>query len=72
MKTITTVQGDTWDIIAKREYGNELLMDVLIKANIQHRKTVIFSAGVVLNVPELDETELTKVSNLPIWKQGGA
>lgn len=73
MKTTTTIQGDTWDIIAYRLYGNERLMHILINANIQHRKTVIFPAGVVLNVPEIDTTSAEYEKNLPPWKQiGGA
>ena len=32
MKTYTTVAQDTWDIIAKRVYGSEALMDQLIRA----------------------------------------
>jgi phage tail protein X len=71
MATITTRQGDTWDILAKRAYGNELFMDVLIKANINHRKTVIFPAGVVLELPEIDTTSTEYEANLPVWKRTG-
>lgn len=70
MTTIKTISGDTWDIIAKRVYDNEMLMNVLINANIEHRKTVVFRAGVVLNVPEVDTTALENDSDLPIWKRG--
>ena len=69
-KVIVTHAGDTWDILAKKIYGNELLMDELIKANIHFRKTVIFSAGVVLNVPEIDTTLAEYEANLPPWKRG--
>lgn len=69
MATVTTVQGDMWDIIAKKQYGDELHMDKLIKANIQHRNTVIFPAGVVLNVPEIDTTSADYEMNLPPWKR---
>lgn len=71
MATITTNQGDTWDMLAKRVYGNELLMDVLIKANFEHRDVVIFSYGTVLNVPEIDTTSSEFEANLPPWKQSG-
>lgn len=71
MATVTTKQGDTWDILAKDAYGNELFMDILIKANISHRKTVIFPAGVVLEVPEIDTTSAEYDVNLPIWKRTG-
>ena len=37
-----TIQGDTFDKIAKKIYDDEFLMDVLIKANPEHSRTVIF------------------------------
>lgn len=49
--TYTTVQGDTWDIIAMRKLGSEKLMHMLIEMNQQHRETVFFSAGTVLQLP---------------------
>ena len=61
----STIQGDTWDMIAKRVYGNELLCDVLMQANPMHLNTVIFPAGIVLAVPE---TELTFRSAPPPWR----
>ena len=52
----TTIQGDTWDAIAYVVYGDEMQMHLLIEANPDQRETVIFSAGVVLNVPDIGET----------------
>jgi phage tail protein X len=69
VKQYTTVAQDTWDIIAKRVYGSEALMDQLIRANLQHRKTVFFSAGVVLNVPDIDTDSMEFAENLPPWKR---
>lgn len=69
MKTYETRAMDTWDIIAKRVYGFEALMDQLIRANLQHRKTVFFSAGVVLNVPDIDAESAEFAENLPPWKR---
>ena len=65
--TYTTVSGDTWYIVAYKAYGNEMYMDTLIKANIEHKDTYIFPAGVVLTLPEI---ELTVSESLPPWKQG--
>ena len=48
MKSYTTVSMDTWDIISKKVYGDEHYIDKLIAANVQYRKVVIFSAGIVL------------------------
>jgi len=62
----TTTQGDTWDTIAFKLYGRESLMTRLIRANPEHARTVIFSAGVVLAVPEAPE-EVSE--DLPPWKR---
>lgn len=69
MKTYETRAMDTWDIIAKRVYGSEALMDQLIRANLQHRKTVFFSAGVVINVPDIDTGSMEFAESLPPWKR---
>ena len=71
MSTYKTQQGDTWDLIALRVYGDEHFMDTLIKANIEHRKTVIFSHSVTLTVPEIDTTDKVYEANLPPWKREG-
>lgn len=70
MTSYTTRQGDTWDLIAKRLFASESYMGKLIQANLSHRKTVIFSAGVVLNVPDIDTEANLVASDLPIWKRG--
>ncbi len=62
----TTVQGDTWDGIAKKIYGVETRLDVLLAANPEYGSVVIFSAGVTLNVPEADPVEVSLPS--PPWR----
>lgn len=65
--TYTTIAGDTWDCIAYKTLGNEMYTDLLINANLEHKDTFIFSAGVTLTLPEIS----LKVSDtLPPWKQG--
>jgi hypothetical protein len=64
--TYTTISGDRWDGIAYKEMGSESYMNKLIEANKKYRDTYIFSAGVVLTIPDID----TKVSaELPPWKR---
>lgn len=60
MNTYRTVLGDTWDKIAFKMYGDERRMKDLIEANIEHRATVIFKSGVILNIPETadEDTEV--------------
>lgn len=65
METYTTVQGDTWDIIAKKVYGDELYAGFLMQHNFPLLKYLIFDTGIVLNVPDLpEETQET----IPIWR----
>jgi len=54
-----------WDKIAYDQYGDEYKMQDLIEANPDYVTTVIFSAGVVLIVPDSSTTTAT---NLPPWK----
>ena len=68
MAVTTTRQGDTWDILAKRLYGDEHYMEELVNANLNHRKTVVFSYGVRIVVPEI-ETKNDAANDLPPWKR---
>lgn len=65
-KTYTTIQGDMWDGIAKKVYDSESGINVLLEANQEYADIVIFSAGVVLTVPDYvpPKTEL-----LPPWRR---
>lgn len=67
MSTYTTIQGDKWDSIAYKLYGDTKFTDVLISANFRYRMIYIFSAGIVLNVPEVEER--VSIDDLPPWKQ---
>ena len=62
----TTIQGDTWDGIAYKLYGDEKHMKELIEVNWPVVDTLVFSAGVELNVPDLPEESS---SDLPIWRR---
>lgn len=64
----TTVSGDTFDIIAKKELGNEKYTEQLMNVNKDHIETVIFSAGIKLNLPEIDVEE-TVTENIPPWRR---
>ena len=69
MKTYTTEQGDTWDLIALRMFPNigaEKLIDILLDYNPEHIHTVIFPANITLNIPEVS---VPVVSSLPAWKR---
>ena len=68
MDDYRTVQGDSWDSIALKLYGNENLSYLLIDANTEHRFTVLFSAGIILKVPDAPVMPIS-VNNLPPWRR---
>jgi len=59
--------GDTFDSIALDFYNDEYRASVLIDANPQYRKTIIFQGGEVLRIPIIEETA---PETLPPWKRG--
>lgn len=63
--TYTTVLGDTWDVIAKKVYNDELKAGVLMESNPALLDTFVFYSGVVITVPELTEEE---IKILPPWR----
>ncbi|MDD7656493.1 MAG: tail protein X [Veillonellaceae bacterium] len=67
MAKYITKMGDTWDLIAFEQLGACDYVNVLIDANREYSNTAIFSAGIILTVPEI--TADTKVKNLPPWRR---
>lgn len=63
-KTYSTVQGDTWDLIAFDQYGHERYMKNLIEANYHLSDTLVFDSGVEVIIPDLPERS---DSDLPFW-----
>lgn len=73
MKTYTTIAGDTWDIIAYKVYGDDKDFERIIDANLSHIDTLLFSAGVKLNIPTEDESNTTDTeevdSDAALWRE---
>lgn len=66
MKQYKTIQGDTWDLIAKREYGDEKKLDVLMANNYDLLDYVVFPAGILVNIPEISKDDR---QGLPDWRK---
>lgn len=66
MNTYKTIQGDTWDMIAKSQYGDERKMDVLMMNNFSLLDYVVFPAGILVNIPELGKSEK---QGWPEWRR---
>lgn len=66
MKQYETAQGDTWDLIAKREYDDEKKLDILMENNYNLLDYVVFPAGIMVNIPEISRD---KRQGLPDWRK---
>ncbi|MFC4403323.1 tail protein X [Gracilibacillus xinjiangensis] len=62
-----TVSGDTFDSIAKQFFDDEKLAIHVIKANVAYASVLIFGAGTILKIPDI---EVAPSINLPPWKRG--
>lgn len=60
-----TVQGDTWDMIACKVYGDEKYAGFLMEENRLLIDYLVFPGGVTLATPELPEEA---DEDLPIWR----
>lgn len=63
-----TAEGDTFDILALREYGEEQLSSVIIQENIQYADVLIFEQGTLLYIPVLEIIDTP--DTLPPWRRG--
>ena len=66
LKTYSTIQGDAWDSIAYRLWGDERLAAALIEANPALADTLVFDPGVVIVVPAVD-LSAQPMKHLPPW-----
>lgn len=66
MTTYTTISGDTWDWIAKKTLGKEIYADQIMQANFDLLDTFIFSSGVTIVIPDLEEEVNI---DLPVWRR---
>lgn len=64
----TTTQGDVWDLISYRVYGDEGFIAQLIAANPEHRHSVVMPSGIDLVIPDVPEE--SPATSLPPWKKG--
>lgn len=63
-----TVLGDTWDIIAKKVYGDEFYADRLMDANRDLLHQFIFSEGIEVNCPDLGTNTSKSPAGYPEWR----
>jgi phage tail protein X len=61
----TTIQGDTWDMAAKKVYGEEKYLDYLMSNNFNCLNYFIFPAGISLKTPPLPTG---RTNGVPVWR----
>lgn len=63
-----TKEGDRWDTIAYKAYGNPLLITPIVEANPGVPKTPVIPSGITLYIP-VRERESVDTNLLPPWKR---
>lgn len=66
MSTYTTIQGDMWDSVSYKVFGDVAYTDRIMNLNHKYRNIYIFPAGIILELPEAEDKA---ASTLPPWKQ---
>lgn len=69
MRTCRTVQGDTWDTVARRELGSDGFAGAVMDMNHGALDYLFFPAGVELRLPEELEDTAGDDADLPPWKR---
>ncbi len=66
VKTYSTIQGDMWDMISLKVFGNERHIAELVDVNYIHREIVIFPSGITITIPTIAKA-ISK--NVPPWRR---
>ncbi len=66
-RTYTTQEGEAWDEIARKVYGTEKLMHVLLDANPNLRHYLTLPGNTQVVCPEVEIETVPEV--LPPWKR---
>lgn len=64
----TTVQGDRWDTVAFKAYGDPMKITPIVEANTHVPKQPVLPAGIILNIP-IQERDKVTPNILPPWKR---
>ena len=66
-----TTQGERWDLIAYRYYGDATQYEPIIRANPTVVIEPVFEGGIVIEVPVLLESSVIS-GDLPPWRSKSA
>lgn len=65
-----TKQGDTFDTIAYKFYGDEEKIAPIIRANQKYVETAVFDYGITLTIPDIENTDDAAI--MPPWRTNNA
>ena len=68
MREYITKSGDTWDIIAKEVYGDEMHLSFLMKNSGDLLTYFVFPSGVVVKIYDLPEEADEEDEDIPDWR----
>lgn len=68
MREYITKSRDTWDIIAKEVYGDEMHLSFLMKNNGDLLTYFVFPSGVVVKIYDLPEEVDEEDEDIPDWR----
>jgi len=69
MRTYLVAQGDVWDYLSFKLYGDEGFTHILLEANPELRHIVKFEKSTIINVPDRPQERAQSSASLPPWKQ---
>jgi len=69
MKQYRAAQGDVWDYISWKLFGDEGFTHILLDANPALRHIVQFENSTMINVPDRPQVRAQSSANLPPWKR---
>jgi phage tail protein X len=67
MEQYNAKNGDTWDIIAYKLYGDEFKSSAIIEVNPRLAHIIVFKGGEKINLPDMTETSAP--NTLAPWRR---
>lgn len=62
-----TEDGDTFDILALKNYNEEKMSGYIVQANLDLADTLVFEQGILLSIPVLNIKDVPE--SLPPWRR---
>lgn len=62
-------QGERWDDLAFKYYGDSFSFLEIIKANPDIAISPFLPEGSIVKIPIFEDTQISDKTDLPIWKQ---